>query len=209
MIDGRQCGPYTLDELHDAGVRPSTYVWCKGMPEWQRADEVADICRFYRQRIFNLMHPSIARPDSPQSGNEAEADVVSDDDPYANVPMSFRSPLRKGGVVPGKDDFPNPADMPVNASRPPTATLFLAILSTLICFPFTGCVAIYYSVKATRAWAEAQRSGSKSSVKLYSDSEREELRRLAHDCSNSAKMWIGITFFLGIIMFAFLGHTFF
>ncbi|MDE6143194.1 MAG: DUF4339 domain-containing protein, partial [Muribaculaceae bacterium] len=30
IIDGEQKGPFELEELADAGVRPSTYVWCKG-----------------------------------------------------------------------------------------------------------------------------------------------------------------------------------
>ena len=35
MIDGVQKGPYTLEELPLAGVRPSNYIWCKGLQDWQ------------------------------------------------------------------------------------------------------------------------------------------------------------------------------
>ena len=62
MIDGRKSGPYTLDELQEAGVTPETYVWCKGMDDWEKAADVADICRYYRQRLFNLMHPGPQQP---------------------------------------------------------------------------------------------------------------------------------------------------
>lgn len=57
MIDGERRGPFELDALADVGVRPDTYVWCKGMADWEKAEDVAEICRWYRQRIFGLMHP--------------------------------------------------------------------------------------------------------------------------------------------------------
>ncbi len=38
MIDGERRGPFGLDELADAGVRPDTYVWCKGMSDWEKAE---------------------------------------------------------------------------------------------------------------------------------------------------------------------------
>ena len=80
---------------------------------------------------------------------------------------------------------------------------------TLFCFPFTGLVAIYYSYKARSAWQESWRSQQKANKPLYSDSEREELRKQAHDYDRQAKMWIGITFFLSLILYAFVGHKMF
>ncbi|MDE6381897.1 MAG: CD225/dispanin family protein, partial [Muribaculaceae bacterium] len=94
-------------------------------------------------------------------------------------------------------------------SSPPAPTLFLSVMLTLFCFPVTGLVAIYYSYRSRVAWAESQRSESKSAKNLYSDQEREEYRRLAHDYERQAKMWIGITFFLGMILFALLGKKMF
>ncbi len=29
----------------------------KGMSDWEQAADVADICRYYRQRIFDKLHP--------------------------------------------------------------------------------------------------------------------------------------------------------
>lgn len=172
MIDGRKCGPYTLDELADAGVRPDTYVWCKGMPDWQHAEEVADICRFFRQYIFNMMHPA------PEPAAQAQGQPI-------------------------------PPQIIYVSQLPPASTLFLAIFTTLACFPPTGIVAIIYSTKATKAWIEAQKTNPQSGASPYSEKEKEELKRLAHDYSRSAKMWTGITFFLGVIFYAFLSHKFF
>ena len=61
MIGGRRYGPMDLDGLVREGVRPDTYVWCKGMPDWIKAEEVPDICRYFRQRLSGTL-PSQKAP---------------------------------------------------------------------------------------------------------------------------------------------------
>lgn len=73
MIDGERCGPFTLEALHEAGVAPSTYVWTKGMEDWEQAGAVAEICRYYRQRIFDEMHPVVEVPRAPEKVEETPA----------------------------------------------------------------------------------------------------------------------------------------
>lgn len=203
MIDGERCGPLELDQLIEAGVRPSTYVWCKGMDDWEKAEDVADICRYFRQHIFDMMHPA-KRYDRPGDGNPGEPaggmNTVSDDQ-LRDVPVRFREMIRQAGGDP--DDW---QQMQPDTSRPPFPTLFLSVMMTLFCFPITGMVAVYYSYKARVIWQESMRSQSESSSPLYSRDEKENLRRKAHDYSRKAKMWIGITFFLSIILYAFVGH---
>lgn len=183
MIDGERRGPFELENLAEAGVRPDTYVWCKGMADWEKAEDVADICRYYRQRIFDLMHPSAA----PAPVEAAEV---------PQGPVDSLEALRNAPIAPPVTD----------TTRPPAPTLFLSLFLTLFCFPFTGFVAIYYSYKARKSWQESQRSESQNSRGLYDESEREKLRVQAHDYDRQAKMWIGITFFLGMIFYAFVGH---
>lgn len=67
MKDGEQCGPYRVEELETAGVTPETYVWCKGMADWQQAGEVADICRYFRNLLHDRMHPTAMQPAPQQS----------------------------------------------------------------------------------------------------------------------------------------------
>ena len=204
-----QQGPYELEQLVAVGVRPGTYVWCKGMPDWQKAEDVADICRLFRQHIFDIQSPSAHRNVDRQSSPGDSANFTgngTDDngpDPYESVPARFRNIVRKSGQEPGA-----PFEQPVDTSRPPFPTLFLSLLMTLFCFPFTGIVAAYYSYMARKAWTESQRSESPGSHKLYSEQAREELRRRAHDYQRQAFMWLGITFFLSLILYAFLGHKF-
>lgn len=37
--EGQQKGPFTEDELRDAGISADTYVWTSGMRDWKRASE--------------------------------------------------------------------------------------------------------------------------------------------------------------------------
>lgn len=47
IIDGRSCGPLSLQELtsmiRDGRVTPETYLWKAGMPDWLPAKDVTDI----------------------------------------------------------------------------------------------------------------------------------------------------------------------
>lgn len=114
MVDDRQVGPYTLDELMEAGIGPDTYVWCKGMADWERADDNADICRYYRQRLSRLQHPQPATPVTPAAG-EAE-------------------PQEEGMVYPDLSELPDLAAHDPTVPPPP-GLMAAAIAVTVLCFP--------------------------------------------------------------------------
>lgn len=42
-IGGEQRGPFSKNQLLSHGLRADTMVWSEGMPQWQRADAVADL----------------------------------------------------------------------------------------------------------------------------------------------------------------------
>lgn len=179
MIDGEQKGPFSLQELPENGVGPDTYVWCKGMADWQQSREVADICRFYRNRLFDIMHPSAPMQEVPieQTPEEGEED--------------FRF-----GV-----GLPMPPDTTNYSERPPSL-MAMAILVTLLCFPVTGIVAIYLSYMSQKMWRESERDVNSINGKPISQQDREYLRHSAHDYARKGKMLIGISFFLGFIVYA-------
>lgn len=184
MIDGERRGPFELHQLTEVGVKPDTYVWCKEMKDWDKAENVADICRYFRNHIFDMMHS-----------------------PNHNISQSQPEPQR--GITRFGGSEINVAESMPDTSKAPAPTLFISIMLTLFCFPITGMVAVYFSYKARVAWQESLRSESDNSKNLYSDKERENLRILAHNYGRQAKMWIGITFFLSIILYAFVGHNVF
>lgn len=195
MIDGERRGPYGLSELSEAGVRPDTYVWCKGMKDWEKAEDVADICRYYRQHIFDLMHPSAPEP-APDIDSEQE--VSPEASGFQNRYLGQWAPDADPGAEPGPD-----------LSMPPPSLIALSIALIFFCFPITGFIALYFAFRSRKAWEEAIRSQGKKSKNLYEPDEGDTYRRLAYDYARQAKMWCGITFFLGLILYAFVGRSLF
>lgn len=107
MIEGRQYGPMDLDEMVKEGVRPDTYVWCKGMADWTLASDVPDICRYFRQRLSGTL------PSQIQSRNFDRNQLNASDDEEQErllnqLPPMARGFVRKSGIKLTKDNFPNP-----------------------------------------------------------------------------------------------------
>lgn len=180
MIDGERRGPYELDQLADAGVRPSTYVWCKGMDDWEKAEDVADVCRMFRNRLYDLMHPSSV--DAERMSNLTA--VTASDEKAAPGFTRFDRHLQDSDtpILPTIEEIEKRDDQ-----TPPSPMLLpLAIMVTILCCIPTGIVAIYYATKAKKQWNIEPGSHQ------------------AGTYCRSAKMWIGITFFLGMIFYAFL-----
>lgn len=175
MIDGEQRGPYELSELPNAGVRPSTYIWRKGLADWIKAEDDADVCRLFRNHLYDVMHPTLS-----SSPNNLDAyKVKPDEEPN---PHRSRFDYYLGGEsLPTLEEIEAQEDKNV----PPVSMVGYAWLVTVLCFFPTGIAALIYAYKSKKQW------------KLGNNI-------LAHGYSRSAKMWIGITFFLGLIFYAFL-----
>lgn len=176
MIDGVQKGPFLLEDIAEAGVRPSTYVWTAGMDDWEKAEDVADICRVFRIRLHDLMHPAPIPALTPSCPNEPIKDS-----PSAASPSRFDPFMGEGDSIPTLDEIDSREDK----DQPPFNVMPYAILSTVLFFPPTGIVAIYLSRKSQIAWKRDDHAG-------------------AHDLCRLAKMWTGITYFLGLILISFL-----
>ncbi|MDE6290614.1 MAG: DUF4339 domain-containing protein [Muribaculaceae bacterium] len=106
MIDGRQYGPMELDDMVREGVRPETYVWCKGMTDWIQASEVPDICRYFRQRLSGTL-PSQKNtvgtdPDRMKAIDEEEQERL-----LSQLPPMARNIVRKSGIKLTKENFPD------------------------------------------------------------------------------------------------------
>lgn len=175
MIDGERRGPFELERLAEAGVRPSTYVWRKGMPDWEKAEDDPEICRMFRRRIHDLMHPgsveaerrNALQPIEPQPPVERQSTGISR--------------LPGGQELPTIDEIEERRDI----EQPPSNVLPWALLVTILCFPLTGVFAIIFSLRSRKTWKEGD-------------------KKLAHDYCQAAKLWTGVSFFLGLILYSFL-----
>lgn len=177
MIDGIQQGPFTLEELPGAGVRPSTYIWCKGMPDWQKAEENPDVCRLFRNHLYDLMHPGV---ESQPSGGDAADNKwkIQPDKPSGPYPSRYDRILEQNGEdpLPTLDEIEAKKDI----GRPPVSMVGYAWLSLFFCWP-TGIVALVFAYKSRRAWNKGDNA-------------------LSHEYCRKAQMWTGITFCLGLII---------
>ncbi len=205
MMNGERKGPFALDQLAEAGVTPSTYVWCKGMKDWEKAEDVADICRYFRQRIAALQHPGVVEMPTSDSDtqNRDQTDQTPDDGltdeqrkQLEEIPIAFREMVRKSGMIPTGGPHGDTEDY----DRQPNTMLVPAIVATLFCCPIVGLVALFYAFRSQTLWSKAlkgndQKVGGK------------ELKMQAHEAARKARMWTGITISAGFMIFGFMIAT--
>ena len=107
MIGGRQYGPMELDDMPREGVRPDTYVWCKGMDDWMPADEVPDICRYFRQRLSGTLlsrdYRNMQNQERIKAAEEEEQERL-----LQQLPPMARDLVRRSGIKLTKENFPDP-----------------------------------------------------------------------------------------------------
>lgn len=179
FIDGEQKGPFELEELPQVGVRPSTYIWHKGLEDWQKAEDDPDVCRLFRNHLYDIMHPN------PTASDIATKDTsnpykVEPDGKEGPPPTRFDRYLQETGEsLPTLEEIEAKEDK----TEPPVSMIGYAWLVTIFCFFPTGIVALVNAYRTKKEW----NAGNKE---------------LAHNYSRLAKMWTGITFFIGLIGYA-------
>lgn len=174
MIDGKQAGPFRLDEMPAAGITPDTYVWCKDMDDWKQAREVGDICRFFRNRLYDNAHPSSAP--AVVAAPEAADDAAMLD----NVPLRFRRMIEKAD--PDDVDLASFSEKPDLSHEPTTWWPFPMLLSLVFFFPL-GILAISQARKSKKAWKEGKAAD-------------------AYEYARRGKMAAGMSFSFGLIVIA-------
>lgn len=181
MLDGEQKGPFSLEELPAAGVRPSTYIWCKGMDDWQKAEENADVCRLFRNHLYDKMHPGDPAVQSITPDNVTSADdkwKIQPPKPHDPHASRFDRFLQQAGEdpLPSLDEIEAQKDKSV----PPLSMVSYAWLVTIFCFFPTGIVALVFAYKSKNFWNKGDTD-------------------LAYEYNRRAKMWTGVTLCIGII----------
>lgn len=152
MINGEQRGPFALNELIGAGVTPDTYVWCKEMTGWEKAEDVADVCRYFRQHLTGG-----APEDIPVETPEVEE--IMNETPS---PRSFGE-LR--GTSSDSSGQPNFLEDNEPLEQKPGGLMLIAILSALLCFLPTGIAAIYFAWRVEKEWQKGDMKACKENVR--------------------------------------------
>lgn len=176
IIDGRQQGPFTLDQLPQAGVGPDTYVWCKTMENWQQAHTVADICRFYRQHLAAIMSPGGANLSYDDRKEKPADNAAADSD--TDFPLRWRAIVEKAGEHPVR--LPEPE---TDLTRQPHFWLWEAVAATLLCCLPIGLAATWFAIKSRRLW-------------------RNKRAAQAHEAARTAKILVLLSLCFGLIIYA-------
>ncbi len=73
-VDGRQEGPYELEQLLDKPVTPDTKVWYEGLPKWYPAGYLDELRPLFDGSLAEKMRGVQEQPaESHEAGNESEA----------------------------------------------------------------------------------------------------------------------------------------
>ena len=98
-VNGKQQGPYFLDELWGVDFAPETLVWCEGMADWQRADTIPDL----RVILAGRMPPEPdAEPDAPPAPEPEVFDIKVPEGPQRAQPVTvYPGPFPQADPLPG------------------------------------------------------------------------------------------------------------
>ncbi|MDE5774553.1 MAG: DUF4339 domain-containing protein [Muribaculaceae bacterium] len=176
-------GPFTLSELVQHDIRPTTYVWTKGMPQWQRAEDVPDICRAMRFVLAGLPIPGEPSDNGAilQHNNTGAQQQQQQDSP---TPFGFRS-------------FPEPPHNIDYNVKPKGVSIIMAVLLTICLFPLTGLITLWYACKFRYLWRSSE-------AEDISAADRHALRVKAYEKARMYRIMYFLTIFLTLIMIGLL-----
>ncbi|MDE5551694.1 MAG: DUF4339 domain-containing protein, partial [Muribaculaceae bacterium] len=144
-------GPFTLTELVQLEIRPSTYVWCKGMSDWQKAGDVPDICRAMRFALAGLPVPGEDEPRLTAGKPESNPGNDTDESGW----LRFRN-------------FPEPPAKEVDYDvKPKGVSIFMALILTIFFFPPTGLATLWYASRFKYLWLSSEDSSISSETVDY------------------------------------------
>lgn len=149
IVEGdTRVGPLSIIQLSERGLEPSTLVWTAGMPDWTRADRVAELA------------PLLANSSRINEQESAFGTYANPQQPSAGRYPNYQQPQQYGA-------FNNPANQGNGYANPPTNWKTLAIIATVVGFLFScigGIVGIFAIVQAGKG-ENAMRMGDDFSAR--------------------------------------------
>ena len=158
--NGVQSGPVDLDGLKEMGLTSSAYIWHEGMSDWVKITQLPELKEYYDQPTTTA---------EPEQTDNAQAEPADRTTP---PPI----PVQEASVVQPYQQ------QPAGPEPCPPTNMAWAVLSTLLCCPPTGIVAIIYAIKVTNKYREGDIKGAKSA-------------------SDKAAWWCIATIVLGILSY--------
>lgn len=210
MEEGNQLGPMSLGDLVAKDIRPSSYIWHKGLDDWIQASEDPEVCRAMRRAMAGLDPETGKALPKNDSGNllsdprnSGISDTVNPDGVTTSTDQG--NPAKDGSELRGLgrflqnkpfDKYGVPPGLPqddTDLDQRPSTSVALALIVAILFFPITGLFAVYFAFRSNALWKMSCQPGmSRDQVK--------DLRTRAHNDARLYKMMLGITISIGIIM---------
>ncbi len=150
IVDCRHAGPFSAQDLINAGLKDDTLVWCEGLTEWTPAGRIEELASMMRMR------DTTAAATTPQEPCERECAPASGQQQPREPEQTYRQ-------------YPQPQQTqqaPVVASEPcPPAYIAWSVIATLLCCTIAGIPAIIFSSMTKSAYYK----GDIKKAKKYSE----------------------------------------
>lgn len=144
IVDKRHAGPYSADQLVNAGLRTDTLVWCEGLPEWTPAGEIRELAELMAMRDNTQPRP---QPEEPRDNRPLE------EAPYGNAQPAQPSYEPSPAYAPQQAPY-TPASPAATAPEEPCPPAYIAwsVIATLLCCTIAGIPAIIFSSMTKSAY---------------------------------------------------------
>ena len=152
--NGVQSGPFTMEELaQKAPLSRNTYVWFKGMADWQTIDKVAELA--------DLVQPLTA--EASEAPESVESDVATAE--MASFPPEM-PPVPEFVQQPQYGPMPQyAAQQPAVVPKRPPHNLFWSVVALIFCCSIPAIVAIVYGALVSSKYNQ----GDYVKAQKYSD----------------------------------------
>lgn len=164
IINNKQEGPFTLEELARYPLTLQTPVWHQGLPQWVKVKDVAEVRFQVEQRRQAATPPYGTDPYVSREGAPVNNNV-----PVNRGISGISNPYRPAGQRPYGAPYRQPAPQGEAAPERPSTYLGWAIAATLLCCLPLGVVAIFYASSVNNKYRRGDYAGARKA------SERAEL----------------------------------
>ena len=190
-LNSKKSGPYTVEQLAQMSIPPTTLVWHEGLTSWVSVVEIPELAQKY-----SATPPQLPVEETLTGGNSVAADV--DQEEWAENELATEEPIVSQSepvseepvkVVPPaftpEPSCDNPAKrvqgMPPHPDvKCPPTYLVWAILTTLCCCQPFGIVAIIYAANVKSKYDRGDVEGAKKN-------------------SERAALWVILAFVVGMV----------
>ena len=102
IVNGKQEGPFSIEELSQKGINPESEVWAPGMADWVQAGDVPELTAVLQRAEFEAaQQASRAAENQPTMGQPYEPSIPPGYFPSQTPPrVPIEEPKKKSGCTP-------------------------------------------------------------------------------------------------------------